>query len=68
MSAVLPWLKVAAGLVAAAAAIVGWSLVVLQGIWLDALETKLAEARQAPRHRNGRQIWRYNVRLAVPRA
>ena len=40
------WLKVATGLVATAAAIVGWSLVTLQGSWLDDLEAKLAEARQ----------------------
>ena len=46
MSNALSWGKIAAGLIATAAAIVGWSVVILQGTWLDDLERKLAEARQ----------------------
>ncbi len=46
MAAFLAWTKTVLGLAVTAAAVVGWTVVILQDTWLDNLENKLATAQQ----------------------
>lgn len=46
MAAFLAWTKRVVGLAVTAAAVVGWTVVILQDTWLNNLENKLAAAKQ----------------------